>query len=401
MKEYKRSNQRFLRLYNKKKLLNILREQGPMSRVDLAQIANVDKKTITNLVNALYEEGQIRSLSMESSGSGRPKEILDRDGGYCKNIGLDLGGTHVTALVMDFVGTVLASETLEMPGPSRKEDSVARCDEALASVLRALGLSWDDISRVGISFPGHIDARSGMPSLAESMPEWKGVSVRDFFAERYKKPVLAGDCSMLMALAELWFGEGRGCDNFVVFDLGLGIGCGIVVDGQLYSGTRGKAGEVGHTIVERDGALCRCGRRGCIEAYAAGWAIEEQAERCLAGKSEGLLFSRKGGEKRALIRDLIEAADLGDRDCERLLRRAGEYLGIGIANSLMLLNPKKVIIGGRLIQDNRTMLEAIKATIQEKTMPEVLRDARICVSSLGREASAIGAATLCMLEEYV
>lgn len=396
---YEKSNQSFLKTFNIRKVLNILREQGPLHRVGLAKMAQLDKKTITNIVNELFSNNQIRVDSTITQGSGRPKEMLSLNDDFCRCIGLDIGGTHITGVIMGFTGRILATHSIDLSNDLEPEVLVEICDCLIEQLLKKSNLTIEDLSGIGISFPGFIDRKTGRTILSENLPQWQNVSIHDLFAQKYGLEIHVDDCSKLMALAELWYGAGQGNDNFIVFDLGHGIGCGIVINKNIFTGSGGKSGEVGHTIVEVGGAECTCGRRGCIEAMASGWALTRQAGELL-GHSKILRKVTKPGVDAPTIREIVLAAQLGDEDCKNLLTQAGRYIATGIANSITLLNPAKVIIGGRLIIDNDLLLSSIEENVKLQTIPEIYADASIAVSQLGMEASSMGAAILCFEKHF-
>lgn len=399
--EYKKSDQSFLRDFNTKKILNILREHGPLSRVELASVSNLDKKTITNIVNDMFANNQVRVLSTENEGPGRPKEILTLNGEFSRCIGIDLGGTHITGVIIDFTGQILCSHNINMHNNVETEMLIQLCDYIINQLFKKSGLSIADIAGIGVAFPGHLDIESGTTILSENLPNWNSILFKDIMEKKYNKEVLMDDCSRLMTLAELWYGEGFNCDNFIVFDLGLGIGCGMVINRSIFAGSKGKSGEVGHTIVKVDGPECTCGRRGCIESLASGWALSKQAEMLISKYPNGILAEiTKNSSEATSTKDIVLAAELGDEECHDLLVNAGQCIAIGIANSISLINPSKVIIGGRLVKDNEILLNAIVETVKIQTIPELYRDTTITTSNLGSDASAIGAATLCLKKYY-
>jgi glucokinase-like ROK family protein len=397
---YKKSDQSFLRMYNKSKVLNILRNQGSMSRVDLAGVSKLDKKTITNIVNDLFEENQIYVEHTSREGSGRPKEILSLNGDFCRCIGIDLGGTHISGVILDFAGKILAEENIETRSTLDKDVMLDMCDFVIKQLLKKTGLAISDINAMGLSIPGNADQSTGVVVYAENTPKWIGMPMKQIFEEKYNIPIYIEDCSRLMAMAELCYGKGRDCDNFIVIDLGHGIGCGIIVGRELFFGASGKAGEIGHTIVKVDGPLCTCGRNGCIESLASGWAISRMAKDVSDANENSILrkISKQGEEPNN--QDVIIAAEMGDENCIRILREAGTYIGIGIANAVSFFNPAKIIIGGRLIRNNEILLNELVKTVKIKTLQQLYSEDLITVSEIGVFASAMGAATLCLNQYY-
>ena len=388
-----RGDQGFLKLHNRRKVLGIFRAYGALSRVELSRRTGLDKKSITNIARELLEKGQIRFERMEKQGAGRPKEMLILNGGYARCIGLDIGGSHITGVVLDFGGKVLCADGVEvnLREPLDFDLFFSVCSLIIDNLLLRTGLTMQDVSGIGIAIPGH-STSGGEAVLVENIPCLRGVDIRRKFSEKYGKPVMVDDCSQLMALAELHLGAGRGAENFLVFDLGLGIGCGIVINNSIYAGAGGKSGEVGHTIVERDGPLCNCGRNGCIEALASGWALHAMAGGHIRANPEGILARTVKSGESATTKHIVAAAAAGCAYCTGLLRTAGEYIGIGISNAISLLNPPLVVLGGRMLIDNPIILEAITDAIRRKTIDVIYQDTSVIVSEIGENASAIGAA---------
>jgi predicted NBD/HSP70 family sugar kinase len=392
-----KGNQSYLRSRNTAKILNSLRWNETFSRIDLAEHTNLDKKTVLNIVNDLLTRGMIHVTARQADGAGRPKEILGINGNYGRYAGLDLGGTHLSGVIVDFAGEQIASDNIEVHNGMEPDTLMKLCVYLMKNLLKDADLKEYDLSGIGISFPGFVASSQGYVT-SENFPRWQNIPIQEMFQEYYSLPVCVDDCSRLMALAELWFGKGRDCDNFIVADLGFGIGCGIVIDRKIFRGSAGKSGEVGHTIVDVNGPPCTCGSRGCIESFAAGWALSRDAQAIMQEHPDSLLCETCGYAPEGInFRQVVLAANLGDPYSAELLKRAGEYIGIGLSNTISFFNPSRLIIGGRLIQDNEIMLRAITGIINDKCMKQILDDVEITVSELGGGASAWGAGISCIL----
>lgn len=372
-----------------------------MSRVDLAKVSRLDKKTITNITKQLLENKQVEVVSKLITGSGRPKQLLSLRGDYCFSLGIDIGGTHMSAVLLNFVGQMVANVNIDTSRFDSYKQILENSAAVIDAVLRQAGMNMNQIKGIGVSFPGVIDKETRTAIVVENMPALKNKKIGRFFEDRYKKPVFIEDCSRTMALAELWANLNSDYRNFIVFDLGLGIGCGIVLNGKLFSGSNGKSGEIGHTIVDVEGPLCTCGRYGCIESLASGWALSNRIMDMMGeGKCEVLSKIVDPNSSEINTRDIVTAANLGDKDCKEQLVRAGEYVGIGVANAILLFNPTKVILGGRLVKDNSYLTESIIQTTKAQTITELWNDTEIIMSSVGDLASAIGAALLSLREYF-
>ena len=393
---YKKTDQSFLKNYNISKILSILRKYELLSRIELSAISSLDKKTITNITKKLLEDKQIEVVELRYEGMGRPKAMLGLRGDYCKCIGLDLGGTYISGVIINFKGEVVCRQNVDIFSEMEPDTLLDISYELINNLLEQAEITMDEVDGIGISIPGFIDKETGLCVLSENIPEWINVPLQEIFNKKYNKDIYIDNNSRLMALAELWYGKGREVKDFISFDLGLGIGCGIVIDHRIYAGASGKSGEVGHTIVEVDGPLCTCGRHGCIESLASGWALVMQAQEAMKKGVETSLNDIKGTGSAPTTEDIISAAKSGDEFCIGLLEHAGEYIGIGLANIIDLFNPSLVIINGKLYDNNPVLKESIKKTVNKQTMPQIYSDTKIVGSDIGVMATAIGAATLCL-----
>jgi len=396
---HEKTDQTFLKNYNIKKVLQILRYSDSLSRVELAALSCLDKKTITNIVNELLSSGQIKAVSRVSDGYGRPREMLALNGDYCYCLGVDLGGTHISGVMTNFRGEIMYSKNVDLHSEFEPDTLIKLCYFVIDYLLRMANMQISDISGIGASIPGFLDKDSGISLISVNFPKWSNVPIRKVLKDKYGDSMDVYLDSNAVALAERWYGAGKDCSDFLVIDLGLGIGCGVVLDHKVFTGATGKSGEIGHTTVKSDGPPCTCGRRGCIESLASGWALSSQASALMQRNKDTMLHSIMMKEAKPSTKDIVLAAEMDDQYCKELLEKAGEYIGIGIANAISLFNPSKVIIGGRLIEDNPVLMNKMQQTVESHTIPAIYDDTQIIVSNLGIYASALGAATLC-LEKY-
>jgi glucokinase-like ROK family protein len=392
-----KGNQSFLRSRNTARIFEAFRKNDQLSRPDLVDYTRLDKKTVFTIVNDLLAEGMIRAYSRQTDGAGRPKEILGINGDFGRYAGIDLGGTHLSGVIVDFAGQRITSKDIEVHNGMEPDTLMKLCIHLMENMFKETGFHEYDLSGIGISCPGTIDFIRGPVSI-DNFPKWQNIPIQEMFQEQYHLPVYIDNDSHLMALAELWFGKGKGCKDFIVANLGFGIGCGIVVEGMILLGSNGKSGEIGHTIIDVNGPLCTCGLRGCIESIASGWALSRDAQRIRQQHPNTLLNETADGPGETISFDqVILAANLGDKYCTELLRKSGEYIGMGLSNAACFFNPSKLILGGRLIQDNEIILRSIIDTVNKRCMKQILEDMKITVSDLGVGASAWGAAISCIL----
>ena len=382
------------------RVLAFLREKGEASRSDLAMEFSLDKKTVSLLVDSLGAESLIESAGFRGSAAGRRQELLRLNGGHSSFIGIDLGSTHIIGILMDLAGRPLNRIFFEIR-PGLPVHIILDQMKTICRRLMDTAGAAGPVRCIGICAPGFMNPETGISILAENIPGWRDVKLREIFASELSLPVVVEDSSRAYALAERWQGDGRGRQDFVLADLGYGIGMAVVVGGALLRGAGNKAGEIGHTIVAPDGPACTCGNRGCLETVASGRAIARQAaEGIETGSSELLRGLVHGRAESVTAQDVAIAASMGDEFSAGLLRAAGRRAGMAIANAVNILNPSLLILGGGLMGTTRIMEESIAEALSAHCMRGIFEDVELRVSKLGIDGSALGSGILAAAQVF-
>ncbi len=273
--------------------------------------------------------------------------------------------------------------------------------DRIATLVREVvaDLPLTEVAAVALAVPGPVDTTTHVVRFAPNLG-WEDVPVCDLLRPRVGRPILVGNDANLAALGEHRFGAGRGFDHVIYITVSTGVGGGIIVDGHLLQGQHGYAAEIGHHIVVADGPVCGCGNRGCLEAVASGTAIAREARAAiLAGRSPRLREMCAGDVERVDARMVTEAARGGDAVARDILQRAGHYLGIGIVNLLHIFNPRRVILGGGVMNAGPLITEPMWAAIRERARPIYLEDFDIVPAALGDDVGILGAAALAMRDD--
>jgi glucokinase len=255
--------------------------------------------------------------------------------------------------------------------------------------LESQGLSISSISAVGVGVPGPVITEAGMVVAPPIMPGWDRYPIRATLEKKWNCPVTLNNDAELGALGEWAYGAGRGEKNIAYIKVGSGIGAGLILNQQIYGGTRGAAGEIGHLTIDENGPLCNCGNHGCLEAFASGHAIAQQGE-LLVQSSKRTLLSDLGREK-ITAHEVAEAARRGDLHAQEILRRSGTFIGIAIAGLINLFNPSIVIIGGGVAQVGDLLTAPIRQAVRERAMRASEQSVRITTAMLGRRSLLMGA----------
>ncbi len=389
-------NQQSLRAHNRINILNLIREKGKISRVDISNQFSIDKKTVSNIVDSLIRESLVTSAGFKESVAGRRQELLQINGSHTNYIGIDLGATHIIGILTDLNAKTLDRVYYEIRPGLPVELIINQMKTILDKLLHSKNATAP-IESVGICVPGFINPKAGISIISENIPGWQDVNLKEIFKREINKPIYLEDSSRTLGLAEKWLGHGRNQKNFIVLDLGYGIGMAIFIDGKLYTGYSYKSGEIGHTIVKVDGEKCVCGNRGCLETVASGKAIAKEALRAIKEKKSEILYGLTHGKAESVTaQDVSIAASMGDKFSINLLKTAGRYVGVALANAVNILNPSSVIIGGGLIKSGNILIDSLVESLKKNTMMGIIDDLQIHISQLDVDGSALGSALLAL-----
>lgn len=307
-------------------------------------------------------------------------------------VGVDLGGTKIQAAVVDPDGRVVATHRLETDvegGPTKAVDDIVRCIHACAPELSGIGA-------VGVGVAGQVDAATGTVRSAPNL-KWTDFPLGDRLEQALDVPVVIENDVRAIAWGVWRHGAGRGIDDLVVLFVGTGVGGGIVSGGQLLTGDCGMAGELGHLTLVAGGRHCTCGHQGCLEAYAGGWAIAERAREAIEADPEAgrSMLERAGqGEITAVV--VSAAAEAGDPLARELLDATGRYLGAAAVGLVHALNPRRIVLGGGVIDGNPDLVDAVASVVRAQAIPVFAERLEVRRSELGPQAGVIGSASLAM-----
>lgn len=324
-----------------------IRAQGMVARVQLAKDLGVSPASVTTITSELIEAGLIEEVAAprdSDSGRGRPAVALGVRRTAHLVAGMKMSDREHSAVIVDFAGNLIANEVvMRRPGPMPVSEMIDAIEVLLDRVCAKAGITLCALSGVGIGLPGFVDNAEGLVLWSSTITD-RSVMLADIAQARLGLPVFIDNDANLVAMAELWFGAGRSLSDFAVVTFEHGVGMGFVMNHRLYRGSQRLGMELGHTKVQLDGALCRCGQRGCLEAYVADYALAREATTALNwGHREGQPIS-------VLLESLYEHAKAGDATARSIFRRAGRYLAVGLANVVNLFDPALIILSGERLK---------------------------------------------------
>ncbi len=366
-----KGNQTFLRKYNRRLLVGLLRTEGPLSRSELARRTGLSPSVLTRRVQNLLREGVVLEAGKSPSNGGRRPTLLSFNPDYAGTIGIKIERSRLLAARVDLTGRILARCETDLEDPSSALRAVAEMEKTVDR------LATGRILGVGVSVSGCMDAQR-RTDLYSPILGWRNIPLATLLEAALHLPVQVENDVNALALAERTHGAGRRFAHFICLTVGEGIGAGIVLDGVLYRGAFGAAGEVGHITLDPNGKRCRCGERGCLEVYASDRFLSAEAERL----------------GQAGIPALVDAARNGDTRAREAFKRMGRYLGLGAKNLVNLLNPEAIVLGGERMDAADLFLPAFEETVRQHSFPQAAAKLEIVPGELGSDGFLIGAAAL-------
>jgi len=376
--------------FNKHAALDLVRFSGVgLSRTDLAEKMYLTRAAVSLIVNDLLESQVVREAESRSAPSGRPPILLEINPSRGLVGAIDMGATHVSIALADFSARIYKEAEYPFDIKDNPKVCIEHIDQCLQKMLSNLGLSISDLSAVGVGVPGPVITDAGMVVAPPIMPGWDHFPIRETLENLWHCPVTLNNDAELGALGEWAYGAGRGEKNVAYIKIGSGVGAGLVLNQQIYGGTTGAAGEIGHLTIDENGPLCSCGNHGCLEAYAGGHAIAREG-RVLAKSGKRTLLADIPVEN-ITAREVADAAKHGDLYAQEILRRAGRSIGIALAGLINLINPSVVIIGGGVAQVGDLLTTPIRQAVRERAMFASEQSVRITTGMLERRSLLIGA----------
>ncbi|MEU7614169.1 MULTISPECIES: ROK family transcriptional regulator [unclassified Micromonospora] len=385
--ELARATNRSVRLRNRSALLTKLFLDGPLTRQDLVRSTGLSQPAVSNVVADLIDEGLVAEAGAAESDGGRPSMLLRIAPRFAFLVGVDVGETRVRVELFDFAMTLLAS--VEYPlDPARTEPDLV-AGHVLAGIDAVTGqaqVAPGDVLGVGIGVSGVVE--QGVEAVVHAQAlGWDRVPLERLISAGTDLPLHIDNGAKTLGQAEMWFGAGRGARHAVFALVGSGVGASVVTGGATYRGASSSAGEWGHTTLVYGGRACRCGARGCLEAYVGAEAIIDRYREARRGRQV------PGEDEESQLAALVAAADTSVT-ARRVLDETAGYLGAGVANLINLFNPERVVLGGWAAMALGDLLPAVREAAGRQALRQPFEQASIELCRLGVDAVALGAATL-------
>ena len=378
-----------MRAMNRGIILRLIWSRAEISRADIARDTGLSRSTVSAIVNDLETMGLVNDMGPgDSRGGRRPILLAFRDDVY-HLVGVDLGASHIGVAVSNLRGQVLSWQQVLHPVRDDPAGTLLRTQSLIETGLQTAGT---DIGRqllgIGIAVPSPVDHRQPDRVSPLVLPQWMDQPIGEWFRSRFNTPVFIENDANLGALAEQWWGAGNDGRDLSYVKVGTGIGSGHIIEGEMYRGASGVAGEIGHICLDPHGPECVCGLKGCLVTFVGTPALLTKATKAWP----------EGDTPPTNIHQLVKAAIGGHAAARTVVAEAGEFLGIAAASLVNLLNPATVVLGGGLTLAGDLLLDSMNAVLKRRALWTNLSETRVVLSELGEQATAMGACTLVLKE---
>lgn len=380
-----KANRDLMRDLNTNLVVNLVKTGGSISRAELARQSKLSPATVTGIVRRLLRTGILSEVAVGPSRLGRPPVLLrlNQRAGYV--IGIKLTEYGLTTVVTNLAAEVVYSAESSTPLVGNPGAALDAVEAAVREALAKSELKRKMVLGIGIGLAGIIDAAAGVCRYSHIL-HWRNVELSEPLRRRLQIPVWVDNDVNTLAVAEKWFGAGVGLRHFLTVTVGRGVGLGVVLNGEIYRGAFGGAGEFGHTIVAPGGPPCQCGREGCLEALVSEPVLRSQVS---------TLLGRPVSQQ-----ELVTLAGGSDARVREVLADAGYQLGLALANLVTLLNPERLIVSGEGTRLGPAFFEPMTKAVRETAFASVGAELDVVIQRWGDDAWAIGAATLVLRELF-
>lgn len=372
-------SQTSLREANRARLVDSLKRHGRLTQVELAGSTGLSPATVSNIVKELTAAGILHTSFTSRSGRRATLVALSRQVGLVA--GVHFSSRQLRIAIADATRTVVSQTSLPLALDHRHDAELDRLAMLLSDMMESLGGAVSDLLAIGLALPAPIDVATGMVSTPGLLRGWEGVNIAEALTTRIGRPVYIDSEANLGGLAEAREGEGRDTAASVFIRIGHTISAGLIVDGDLFRGVNGKAGQIGHVTIDENGPICRCSNRGCLETYASGPALLS-------------LFPPGVGMQR--LSDLLQAAEDGDGSSRRVIADAGRHIGIATASLCNLFDPQLIVVGGELAAAGEILMAPMRHSLERSALASTNGIPEVVAASFGEWAETRGAIAIAL-----
>lgn len=363
-----------LREANRRRVLDAVRENGALTQVEIAQLTGLSPATVSNMVRELDAAGSVGLSPSIRNGRRAVQVSLAATGGLLA--GIAFGDRDVRVAVGTSPLAIIGRQRMPLPPDHHADEGMERAARLMLDLLEQAGATMSDLSAVTVGLPAPVDSVSGQVGSEGILPGWRGVNVAEELQGQLQTPVRLDNTANLAALGELRCGALQGVQHGVYIKASYGMGAGLIINGELFRGSAGTAGEIGHVTINENGPICRCGNRGCLDTFVGSHAVLDAL-----AQSHGAMT----------LRDVIARALDGDIGCRRVLEDCGRHLGVAVAGLVNLVNPEVIVLGGQISKVGDVVLDPLREAIERCAIPSAAATVRVRASMLQDDADVVGA----------
>jgi glucokinase-like ROK family protein len=381
------ADQSLARKHNRSRILDLLRLEGPLARAALSWKIGLTRSTISRIIDELTEEKLVREVKLSRGGKGRPGMLLELDPHGGSAIGLEIGVNFLSILLTNFTAKVLWSDRVTLPDEVGPDFYLSQAEYLLQKAIDRASDRGLRLMGIGVGVWGLVDHEVGVIRFAPNL-KWRDVPLKEKWEEKFKVPVYLENDANASALGEYYFGSGKNIENFLYLSMDIGIGGGIISNGQLFHGANGYAGEFGHVTIDPGGSRCNCGKIGCLETVVGRKVILRKYE------------ERKGKQESISLQEVIQRGQAGDEISQVIFKETADALGRGLGNLVNIFNPQRIILGWSLGQAYDLMIPYLWESINQNSLSDPLEGLEIVPFTNGADDCLLGCVAL-VLDEII
>ena len=400
MNKVVRGSFELMKQLNVSAVLKVIRDNGSLSRADVAKITGLTPASVTNITKMLIEDEYLVECKVGQSSGGRPPIMLELNPNARCVIGISIGVGMIDVVITNLSAEIILKKSIEINEERYDYDFVFKeLVKLINEVIECSKIEKEKILGAGVALHGIVNARTGM-SIYSPYYGWKEINIKEALENELNLGVYVDNDVRAMALGESWFGITKDISNFVTLNISNGIGAGIIINNKPYYGVDFSAGEIGHIVVEGDGDKCNCGNYGCLETVASNNNITKKAIKLIKQGTNSVLKELKADINQLTIEDISEAAKLEDELAISIIKEAARYIGIAITNLINILNPTSIVVVGEIFENTFYAIETLNEIVKNRGMKLSSENLRIIKSILGRDSAVVGATTLVIQEIF-
>lgn len=400
MSKIVRGSFELMKQLNVSAVLKVIKDNGSLSRADIAKLTGLTPASVTNITKFLIEDNFLVESKIGESSGGRPPIILELNPNARYVIGVGIGVGVIDVVITNLSANIIIKKSMIVEDERYDYDLVfSKLVNLINEVVCSSKIYKDKILGVGVALHGIVDARTGL-SIHAPYYGWKNKNIKEKLEEELGLTVYVDNDVRAMALGESWFGATKDITNFVTLNISNGIGAGIIINNNPYYGVDFSAGEIGHIVVEADGDKCNCGNYGCLETVASNNNIIRKTIKLIKQGVNSSLIKDVDDINNLSIEDICKAASNGDEASITILKEAARYIGVAITNLINILNPTAIVVVGEIFENTTHTIESLSEIVKNRGLKLSSENVKIIRSLLGRDAAVVGASTLVIQEIF-